>query len=96
MRVVKVNLKPVSFVPDDIPSRKHTYIIMTPLEPHFYTVKLGFTRVYIIFLIFAQRHRLWVLVRTASPSTHNLYFEQKYENIIFFLSENFLQWGQFA
>ena len=25
-----------------------------PLNPHFYTVKLGFTEVYIIFLIFAQ------------------------------------------
>ena len=38
-----------------------------PLEPHFYTVKLGFTGVDIIFLISAQKHRLWVLVRTASP-----------------------------
>ena len=37
-----------------------------PLKPHFYTVKLGFTGVYIIFLISAQKHRLWVLVRTAS------------------------------
>ena len=37
-----------------------------PLKPHFYIVKLGFTGVYIIFLIFAQNHRLWVLVRTAS------------------------------
>ena len=38
-----------------------------PLEPHFYIVKLGFTGVYIIFLVSAQKHRLWVLVRTASP-----------------------------
>ena len=38
-----------------------------PLKPHFYMVKLGFTGVYIIFLISAQKHRLWVLVRTASP-----------------------------
>ena len=37
-----------------------------PLNPHFYIVKLGFTGVYIIFLISAQKHRLWVLVRTAS------------------------------
>ena len=34
-------------------------------KPHFYIVKLGFTGVYIIFLIFAQNHRLWVLIRTA-------------------------------
>ena len=38
-----------------------------PLKPHFYIVKLGFKGVYIIFLISAQTHRLWVLVRTASP-----------------------------
>ena len=37
-----------------------------PLKPHFYIVKLGFTGVYINFLIFAQKHILWVLVRTAS------------------------------
>ena len=37
-----------------------------PLKPHFYTVKLGFTGVYIIFPISALKHRLWVLVRTAS------------------------------
>ena len=37
-----------------------------PLKPHFYIVKLGFTGVYIIILITAQKHRLWVLVRTAS------------------------------
>ena len=42
-----------------------------PLKPHFYIVKLGFTGVYIIFLISAQRHRLlilrlWILLRTAS------------------------------
>ena len=33
---------------------------------HHYIIKLGFTGVYIIFLISAQKHRLWVLVRTAS------------------------------
>ena len=38
-----------------------------PFKPHFYIVKVGFTGVYIIFLISAQKHRLWVLNRTASP-----------------------------
>ena len=37
-----------------------------PLKPHFY-IKLGFSWIYIIFLIFAQKHKLWVLVRNASP-----------------------------
>ena len=51
---------------------RHTYITKTrlynfdSLKPHFYTVKLGFTGVYIIFLISVQKHRLWVFVRTAS------------------------------
>ena len=32
----------------------------------FSIVKLGFTRGFLFFLIFALKHRLWVLVRTAS------------------------------
>ena len=81
---------------------------LDPLKPHFYIVKLGFTGVCIIFLISAQnidceysleppsaqKHRLWVLVRTAGEavltSTHNLCFEQKYEKYQIFLSENFM------
>ena len=55
-----------------------------PLKPHFYIVKLGFTGVYIIFLISARKHRLWVL-----KSTHNLCFEQKCEKYQSFLSEHF-------
>ena len=40
---------------------------LDPLKPHFYIVKLvcNVTGVYIIFLISAQKNRLWVLVRTA-------------------------------
>ena len=37
-----------------------------PLIPHFYTAKLGYSGVY-LFSYFAPKHRLWVLVRTASP-----------------------------
>ena len=44
-----------------------TYLsIFDPLKPHFYIVKLEFTGEYISFLISAQKHRLWVLVRTTS------------------------------
>ena len=46
-----------------------------PLKPHFYIVKLGFTGVYIIFLI--------------STSTHNICFEQKCEKYQNFLSDKF-------
>ena len=55
------------------------------LKPHYYIVKLGFTGVYIIFLISAQKHRLWVLVRTASP----IYVLSRNMKNISFLSENF-------
>ena len=46
----------------------HSFITKTylynfdPLKPHFYIVKLRFTGVDIIFLISAQKHRLWVRV----------------------------------
>ena len=46
--------------------RKHAYIILTPIILYFHIVNLRFTGVYIIFVISAQKHRLWVLVRTAS------------------------------
>ena len=46
-------------------TKTHLYSF-DPLKPHFYIVKLGFTGVHIIFLISAQKHRLWVLIRTAS------------------------------
>ena len=63
--------------------QKHAYIIVDPLKPHFYIVKLGFTGVYIIFLISAQKQivgtRYNRLVEAVLTSTHNLGFEQKYE-----------------
>ena len=43
-----------------------------PLTPHFYIVKLGFTRVFIFFLIFALKHRLWVLIFERVPKIYVL------------------------
>ena len=67
-----------------------------PLKPHFYIVKLGFTGVYIIFLISVQNidcggggTRQNHLGEAVLTSTHNLSFEQKYEKYQSFLSENF-------
>ena len=54
--------------------------IVHPLTPHFYIVELGFTGVYIIFLILALKQRLLVRV----TSTHNLCFEQKKKKITIF------------
>ena len=39
--------------------------LLVPLIPHFYIAKLRYGGLS-IFLIFAPKHRLWVLVRTAS------------------------------
>ena len=61
-----------------------------PLKTHFYTVKLGFTGVYIIFLISAKKHRLWVLVRTASPRQYNEYPQSMFLAEILKISELFL------
>ena len=44
-----------------------------PLEPHLYIVKLGFTGVYIIFLISAQKHRLWVSLEPPRRGGSNEY-----------------------
>ena len=71
-----------------------TYLYnLDPIKPRFYTENWGLRGVYIIFLIFAQNidcgtrwNRLGEAVLT---STHNLCFEQKYEKIFYFLSENF-------
>ena len=41
-----------------------------PPKPHFYTVKLGFTWVYFIFLFSAQKHRLWYLLEFLSKNFH--------------------------
>ena len=43
-----------------------TYLYnIDPLKPHFYIVKLGLQG-YTLFFLFLLKHRLWVLVRTAS------------------------------
>ena len=74
-------------------SRKHAYIILTPLKPHFYIVKLGFTGVYISFRISAQNidfgYSLEHLTEAVLTSTYNLCFEQKYGKYQKFSSEIF-------
>ena len=71
--------------------RKHAYSNILNI---IYIVKLGFTVVYIIFLISVQKHKLWVtrknrLVQAVLTSTHNLCFEQQYEKYQSFLSDFF-------
>ena len=38
----------------DVTSQKHVRVIYTPLEPHFYIVKLGYPGVYLFFLFLLQ------------------------------------------
>ena len=74
-----------------VASRKHAYIILTPFNPILYR-KTGVYRGIHYFSYICSKHRLWVLVRGAEAvltSTHNLFFEQKYEKYKSFLSENF-------
>ena len=44
-----------------------------PLKPHFYIVKLGFTGVYIIFFISAQKHRFGYLLEPPGRGSSNEY-----------------------
>ena len=68
--------KSISVIRKTCPCNKY------PFKPQIYSVKMGFAGVYLFFLIFDPKHRLWVLVRTASLAdavltcTHNLCFEQ--------------------
>ena len=65
-------------------SRKHTYRIFDPLRSlklHIYIVKLGFTGVFIFFLFLLKNVDCgYSLAEAVLTSTHNLCFEQKYEN----------------
>ena len=63
-----------------------------PLKPHFYIIKLGFTGVYIIFLILLK-NRLWVLVRTASAYPQSMFWAEIWKKYQIFLSENFPVFG---
>ena len=56
------------------------------LKPHIYIVKLGFTGVYIIFLISAQN------IDCGYSLEQPRHFEQKYEKISEFLTENFFKY----
>ena len=59
-----------------------------PLTSLFYLVKTGVYRGLHIFLIFALKHILWVPNEMALTCTHNICFEQKYENSQPNLTEN--------
>ena len=65
------------------------------LKPHFYTVKLEITGVYIIFLISAQKHRLWYSLEPPRRGGSNEYPQSMFWAEIWkkknqkFLSENF-------
>ena len=64
-----------------------------PLKPHFYIVKLGFTGIYIIFLITAQKNTdcgylLEHLTEAVLTNTHNrMFWEEIWKNISIFIRE---------
>ena len=65
-----------------------------PLKPHFYIVKLGFTGVYIIFLISAQNIDCGYSLEpprwgSSNKYPQSMFWAQIWKNIRIFLSENF-------
>ena len=74
----KINYRMANCVDPDEMAHHHENMLMyfDPLKPHFYNSKTGVYRGIHYFSYLCSKHRLWVLVRTAS---HNLCFEQKYE-----------------
>ena len=61
-----------------------------PLKPHFYIVKLGFTGVYIIFFISAQKHRLWYSLEPPRGGGSNEYPQSMFWAEIWKISEFFI------
>ena len=62
-----------------------------PLKPHFYIVKVGFTGVYIIFLVSAQEHWLWVLVLV--PTIYVLSRNMKNIRVFYLKISSFKRWN---
>ena len=60
-----------------------------PLKPHFYIVKLGFTGVYIIFFISAQKHTLWYSLEPPRWGGSNEYPQYMFWAEIWKISEFF-------
>ena len=61
-----------------------------PLKPHIYVVKLGFRGVYIIFLISAQKHRLWYSLEPPRRGGSNEYPQSMFWAEIWKISEFFI------
>ena len=73
-------------------SRK--YIILTPLKPHIYIVKLGFTGIYIIFLLSAKNIDCGYSLEPPCRGSSNeypqfMFWAEIWRLSDFFLSENF-------
>ena len=76
-----------------MPITKTSLYNFDPLKPHFYIVKLGFTGVYNIFLISAQKHRLSLLGEAVLTSTTIYVLSRNMKNIRVFYLKSFLVFG---
>ena len=61
----------------DADIRKTCQCNVYPLEPHFYTAKLGYAGVYLFFLFLLQNIDCGYSLEAVLTCTHNLCFEQK-------------------
>ena len=82
-------LSPITKV--TISSRKHAYIMMTPLKPHFYIVKLGFTGVYIIFIFLLKNIDCGYSLEPPRRGCSNEYLQSMFWAEIWNIA-NFLIW----
>ena len=78
--LIRIYLYWPKIITDNLIASTKTRLYFDPLKLRFYTEILGFTGVYISFLISAQKQKLWVLVRTASPG-FNFFWGGKIFNI---------------
>ena len=71
-------------------SRKHAYIIWTPIKPYIYIVKLGFTEVYIFFLFLLKNIDCWYSLEPPRRGGSNeypqsMFWAEIWKNISFFI-----------
>ena len=83
-----------SYASSGQPSQKRAYIILIPLIPNFYLIKLGIYRGIHYFSYYCSKQRLWVNVRTASSRRSNeypqsMFWAEIWKNVRIFVSEIF-------
>ena len=76
LNLAKMHVRFISQSRADVLHIRKTYLYnFDPLKPHFYIVKLGFTGVYIIFFISAQKIDYWYSLEPPHRGGSNEYLQ---------------------